>query len=64
MQHKVYGPQIGTHLGKAIYETIENEDTKLQYVRKANCDIDGCSLEQLAQDEVMLNPGLIYRKIA
>jgi len=64
MQHLVYGPQIGSHLGKAIYETIESEDTKLQYVRKASCEIDGCSLEQLKQDEVMINPGLIYRKIA
>ncbi len=64
MQHPVYGPQIGSYLGKPIYKTIEAEGTKLQYVRKAECDSDGCPLDQLEQDEVMMKPGLIYKKVA
>lgn len=62
MLRPVYGPSIGTHLGKYIYKTIESEGIKYDYDRKAECDSDGCPLQQLSKNEVMFNPGLIYKK--
>jgi len=57
----IYGPAIGTHLGKPIFSTIESEDGKFVFDRLAECDRDGCPLQQLAKAELMFNPGLIYR---
>ena len=56
-----YGPVIGTYLGKTIYETIESNGYKYVYDRLAQCDEEGCPLNQLNTNEVMFNPGLIYR---
>jgi len=53
---------VGTHLGKPIRKTIESEGTVFQYDRLADCDNDGCPLDQLNKDEVMLKAGLIYKK--
>jgi len=57
----IYGPPIGTHLGKPIFSTIESEDGKFVFDRLAECDLDGCNLQQLDKTELMFNPGLIYR---
>jgi len=38
----IYGPAIGTHLGKPIFSTIESEDGKFVFDRLAECDRDGC----------------------
>ncbi len=56
------GPQIGTHLGKPIYKTVENDGTTYIFDRLAECDSEGCPLDQLASNEMLLPPGLIYRK--
>ena len=64
MEKPVYGPSIGTHLGKPIYQTIESDGIKYGYDRKANCDNDGCPLQQLANNEILFNPGLIYKKVS
>jgi len=64
MEHRAYGPRIGSHLGKPIYQTIESEGEKYEYIRLAECDDEGCPLAQLQQNEMMLVPGLIYRKVA
>lgn len=62
MQKTVYGPTVGSHLGKPIFQTIESDGIKYSFERMAECDMDGCPLQQLAANEVMFNPGLIYTK--
>ena len=62
MEQPVYGRKIGSHLGKPIYESIARNGYKYVYDRLAECDSDGCPLDQLKQNEVMFNPGLIYRQ--
>lgn len=64
MNKSVYGPTVGSHLGKPIYQTIESEGIKYNFERMAVCDSDGCPLQQLAANEVMFSPGLIYSKAA
>lgn len=61
MEKPVYGKPIGSHLGKPIYETIETEGNVYVFDRLAECDYDGCPLDQLSKNEIMFNPGLIYR---
>jgi len=56
-----YGKPIGSHLGKPIYETIEADGLKYVFDRLAECDDDGCPLDQLNKNEVLFRPGLIYR---
>ncbi len=60
----VYGPTVGSHLGKPIFQTIESDGIKYSFQRMAECDGDGCPLQQLAANEVMFNPGLIYTKVS
>lgn len=61
MNKPVYGPPIGSHLGKPIFSTIESEEGKYVFDRLAECDREGCPLDQLGKNEVMFQPGLIYR---
>jgi len=56
-----FGEAIGTHLGKPIYESIIQAGTKYIFDRLAECDRDGCPLDQLHKDELMFAPGLIYK---
>lgn len=56
-----YGPAIGSYLGKPIYETIVQYDAKYIFDRVAQCDRDGCPLDQLNKNEMLFNPGLIYK---
>lgn len=62
MKKPVYGPSVGTHLGKPIYKSIESDGIKYEYDRKAECDTDGCPLQQLGKNEMLFNPGLIYKQ--
>ena len=62
MENKIDYTVIGTHLGKAIRKTIESDGNVFQYDRVAECDHDGCPLDQLKRDEVMLKEGLIYKR--
>lgn len=57
-----YGRAIGSHLGKPIYESIKEQDTTYIFDRLAQCDAEGCPLDQVKKDELLLNPGLIYKK--
>jgi len=57
----VFGKPIGTHLGKPIFSTIESDNGKFVFDRLAECDRDGCPLDQLKKNELMFHPGLIYR---
>jgi hypothetical protein len=63
MEKLQYGPQVGSHLGKPIYKTIEGNGYKFEYDRLAQCDSEGCPLDQLETGEVLINPGLIYRQV-
>lgn len=62
MNKPPYVTNIGTHFGKPIYQTIESDGVKYDYDRKAECDDEGCPLQQLAKNELLFNPGLIYKK--
>ena len=61
MNKPVYGPPTGTHLGKPIFSTIESDNGKFIFDRLAECDRDGCPLDQLKKNELLFQPGLIYR---
>ena len=56
-----HGPQIGNYLGEPIYESIEEEGTVYIFDRIAESDDLGCPLDQLRKNEMLFNPGLIYR---
>jgi len=58
---KIDHTTVGTHYGKPIYKNIESDGNVFQFDRVAECDHDGCPLDQLDKDEVMLKEGLIYK---
>ncbi len=62
MKNQINYETVGTYLGKAIRKTIESDGSLFQYDRVAECDNDGCPLDQLNKDEVMLKAGLIYKR--
>lgn len=64
--NKRYGNSIGSHLGKPIYDVMEDTETNQQFtfVRIAKGDAEGYPLDQLKSNEVLFNPGLIYKKQA
>ena len=62
MKRKTYGPVIGTHLGKEIFKTREENSHTYIFDRVAVGDDDGYPLNQLKKDEVLFEPGLIYRQ--
>ena len=61
MKKEKFGPAIGSHLGKPIYETFSSNGIEYVFDRIAECDQDGCPLQQLAKNELMLKSGLIYK---
>jgi hypothetical protein len=60
-QSSFYGPAIGNYMGKPIFQSIRNQEGTFVFDRLAHCDEEGCPLDQLAANEVMFAPGLIYR---
>lgn len=64
MTKREYGPTIGSHLGKPIFETFKEEEDQYVFDRIAECDRDGCPLGQLKRNEILINPGLIYKLVA
>lgn len=56
------GRAIGSHLGKPIYESITDQDVTYIFDRLAECDTEGCPLDQVKRGELLLQPGLIYRQ--
>ncbi len=61
MERRKPARTVGMHLGKPIPETIYNGDREYVFDRIAECDAEGCSLDQLKKNEVLIRPGLIYR---
>lgn len=62
MNKRDYGPAIGSHLGKTIYKFFLEDNIKYIFDRLAQCDTEGCPLDQVRRDELLLAPGLIYKK--
>lgn len=61
MVKREYGEKIGSHLGKPIYKSITQYEKTYVFDRLAECDRDGCPLDQLKKDEILFVPGLIYK---
>ena len=61
-QHAVHGATIGNFLGQPIYQTVEEEGQHYVFDRIADGDADGYSLFQLNNDEILIEPGLIYKQ--
>jgi hypothetical protein len=61
---RIYGPAIGSHLGKTIFESFQEEDQRYVFDRLAQCDTEGCPLDQLHKNEMMMGPGLIYKQMS
>ncbi|MFK5915131.1 MAG: hypothetical protein QM484_12225 [Woeseiaceae bacterium] len=64
MTNIVSSSTVGTHMGKRIYASIELDGLKYDFDRMGECDIEGCHLQQLVRNEVMLPGGIIYKKAA
>lgn len=62
MKCKSYGPVIGSHLGKEIFKTVEDDYNTYIFDRIAEGDDEGYPLNQLKKNEVLFEPGLIYRQ--
>lgn len=60
-QSALRGLQVGNYLGQPIFKTITSHNGTYVFDRIAK-NIDGeFPLDQLAKDEVLIKPGLIYR---
>lgn len=56
-----HGPSIGTFYEKPIPEWIEADKVRYDFDRVAIIDGDGTmDMDQLARDETVIAPGLIY----
>lgn len=52
---------IGNYMGKPIFECIEVQDDVYVFDRIARYGDDEFPLDQLAANELLVEPGLIYR---
>ena len=64
MSDRRFGNAIGSHLGKPIYDFVIQSGKKYKFDRLAECDTEGCPLDQLSKGEILFNPGLIYKLAA
>ena len=55
------GHAIGNYLGKPIFESIEVQDESYVFDRIAKYEDDEFPLDRLSENEVLVEPGLIYR---
>lgn len=62
MNRQKYGRAIGSHLGKTIYESFKDQGVTYIFDRMAQCDDEGCPLDQVKRGELLVRPGLIYKK--
>lgn len=62
MNDRHFGKPIGSHLGKPIYDFVVQSGKKYIFDRLAECDRDGCPLDQLGKGELLFAPGLIYKQ--
>jgi len=61
--HRTYGRRVGTHLGRPIWESFRTAEGEYVFDRVAECDAEGhWPLEQLRAGEILVEPGLIYRR--
>lgn len=59
MSHR--GNAIGSYLGKPIFESIEVQEDTYVFDRIASYGDDEFPLDQLNENELLVEPGLIYR---
>ncbi|TCK18785.1 hypothetical protein DFR30_2069 [Thiogranum longum] len=59
MSHR--GNAIGTYFGKPIFESIELQNEPYVFDRIAQYEDDEFPLDRLSENEVLVEPGLIYR---
>lgn len=52
---------IGIYMGKPIYESIEVQDDTYVFDRIAEYEDDEFPLDRLSANELLIQPGLIYR---
>ena len=55
------GHAIGNYLGKPIFESIEVQDDTYVFDRIAQYEDDEFPLDRLSENELLVEPGLIYR---
>lgn len=53
---------IGNYMGKPIFESIEIQDNTYVFDRIARYEDDEFPLDRLRENEVLVEPGLIYRQ--
>ncbi len=56
------GHAIGNYLGKPIFESIEIQDEAYVFDRIAEYEDDEFPLDRLSANELLVEPGLIYRQ--
>lgn len=56
------GHSIGQYMGKPIFESIQVQDEPYVFDRIARYVDDEFPLDQLGNNEVLVEPGLIYRQ--
>ena len=56
-----HGNAIGNYLGKPIFESIEVQDDTYVFDRIAQYEDDEFPLDRLSANELLVEPGLIYR---
>lgn len=56
-----HGQAIGNYLGRPIFESIEVQDDTYVFDRIAQYEDDEFPLDRLSENEVLVEPGLIYR---
>lgn len=55
------GQAIGSYMGKPIFESIEVQEDTYVFDRIAKYEDDEFPLDRLSANEVLVEPGLIYR---
>ena len=56
-----HGHAIGNYFGRPIFESIEVQDDTYVFDRIAQYEDDEFPLDRLSENEVLVEPGLIYR---
>lgn len=56
-----HGHAIGSYMGKPIFESIEVQDDTYVFDRIAQYEDDEFPLDRLSANELLVEPGLIYR---
>jgi len=56
-----HGQRIGNYMGKPIFESIELSEDIYVFDRIAQYEDDEFPLDRLSENELLIEPGLIYR---